>query len=141
TDVEDIDNRPIFISFNGGPGAASLWMHMGYTSPVRLKVSDEGFPVQPYGVVDNQHSIIDIADIVYVNPVNVGFSRIVGDAERDQFFGVSEDITYLADWISNFVSRHDRWRSPKYLIGESYGTTRVSGLAAELQDRHWLSVN
>lgn len=141
TDVKNSENRPIFISFNGGPGAASLWMHMGYTSPVRLKVSAEGYPVQPYGVVENHHSIIDIADIVYVNPVNVGLSRIVGDADRDQFFGVNDDIRYLADWISNFVSRHDRWRSPKYLIGESYGTTRVSGLASELQDRHWLSVN
>lgn len=141
SDVENRDERPIFISFNGGPGAASLWMHMGYTSPVRLKVSDEGYPVQPYGVVDNHHSIIDAADIVYVNPVNVGFSRIVGDAERDQFFGVNDDIEYLADWISNFISRNNLWRSPKYLIGESYGTTRVSGLASELQNRHWMSVN
>lgn len=141
TDVENRKRRPIVFSFNGGPGAASLWMHLGYTSPVRLKISDEGFPVQPYGVVDNHHSIINVADIVYVNPVGVGFSRIVGDAERDQFFGVEDDIEYLADWISRFVSRHGRWRSPKYLIGESYGTTRVSGLAGELQGDHWMFLN
>ncbi len=141
TDVENTERRPIFISFNGGPGAASLWMHLGYTSPVRLKISDEGFPVQPYGVTENHHSIIDVADIVYVNPVNVGFSRIIGDAERDQFFGVNDDIEYLAEWITTFISRHDRWRSPKYLIGESYGTTRVSGLAGELQGDHWMFLN
>ncbi|HET6528574.1 MAG TPA: carboxypeptidase [Balneolaceae bacterium] len=142
TDVEDKERRPIFISFNGGPGAGSLWMHMGYTSPKRVMIDDEGFPVQPYGVTDNHHSIIDVADIVYVNPVNVGFSRIISDTvKREVFFGVNEDIEYLADWISNFISRHNRWRSPKYLIGESYGTPRVSGLAGELQNRHWMFFN
>lgn len=141
TDVEDDDMRPIFISFNGGPGAGSLWMHLGYTSPKRLKISDEGFPVQPYGVEDNPHSIIDVADIVYVNPVNTGFSRIVGDGEKEQFFGVNEDIEYLADWIDVFISRQDRWESPKYLIGESYGTPRVSGLAGQLQGDHWMFLN
>lgn len=141
TDVDDNSTRPIIISFNGGPGAGSLWMHLGYTSPKRLIISDEGFPVQPYGVEDNPHSIIDVADIVYVNPVNVGFSRIIGDARRSLFFGVNEDIGYLADWISRFISDANRWRSPKYLIGESYGTTRVSGLAGELQSRHWMFLN
>lgn len=141
TDIEDTSTRPIFISFNGGPGAGSLWMHLGYTSPQRLVISDEGFPMQPYGVVDNNHSIIDVADIVYVNPVNVGFSRIIGDAEREVFFGVNEDIEYLADWISRFISNASRWRSPKYLIGESYGTTRVAGLAGELQGQHWMFLN
>lgn len=141
TDVEDTDTRPIFVSFNGGPGAGSLWMHLGYTSPKRLKISDEGYPVQPYGVEDNPHSIIDVADIVYVNPVNTGLSRILNDGEREQFFGVNEDIAYLADWIDTFISRQGRWESPKYLIGESYGTPRVSGLAGQLQGRHWMFLN
>lgn len=141
TDIEDDDHRPIFISFNGGPGAASLWMHLGYTSPKKLKVDDEGYPVQPYGVEDNPHSILDVADIIYVNPVNTGFSRILNDGERSQFFGVNEDIRYLADWIDTFISRQDRWESPKYLIGESYGTPRVSGLAGQLQSRHWMFLN
>jgi carboxypeptidase C (cathepsin A) len=92
-------------------------------------------------VRDNPNSILDVADIVYVNPVNVGFSRIVGDAKREQFFGVNEDIAYLAGWIENFVTRHNRWRSPKFLIGESYGTTRVSGLADALQGREWMFLN
>lgn len=141
TDVEDKENRPVFVSFNGGPGAGSLWMHLGYTSPKRLKISDEGYPVQPYGVEDNPHSILDVADIVYVNPVNTGFSRILNDGEREQFFGVNEDLEYLADWIDNFISRQERWESPKYLIGESYGTPRVSGLAGQLQGDHWMFLN
>jgi carboxypeptidase C (cathepsin A) len=84
-------------------------MHIGYTGPRFLEIDDEGFPVQPYGVRDNPHSILDVADIVYVDPVNTGFSRIVGDADRAQFFGVNEDIAYLARWIDTFVSRRGRW--------------------------------
>lgn len=142
TDIDDLGRRPLFVSFNGGPGSGSLWMHLGYTSPKQLVIDDEGFPIQPYGVRDNPHSILDVADIVYVNPVNTGFSRILDpEVERETFFGVEADVTYLADWIDVFVSRHGRWRSPKYLIGESYGTTRVSGLAGMLQDRHWMYLN
>lgn len=142
TDVNNRIRRPLFISFNGGPGSASVWMHLGYTGPRKLKISPEGYPVQPYGVEPNSHSILDVADIVYVNPVNTGFSRIIDDSvKRERFFGVNADIEYLADWISTFVSRNDRWRSPKYLIGESYGTTRVAGLAGELQNRNWMYLN
>jgi carboxypeptidase C (cathepsin A) len=142
TDVEDTARRPLFISFNGGPGSGSLWMHLGYTSPKHLVIDDEGYPIQPYGVEDNPESILDVADIVFVNPVNTGFSRILDDeVERETFFGVEADVTYLADWIQVFVSRNQRWRSPKYLIGESYGTTRVSGLAGQLQNRHWMYLN
>lgn len=141
TDVRDKNTRPLVISFNGGPGSASVWMHIGYTGPRFLKIDDEGFPVQPYGVQENPHSILDVADIVYVDPVNTGFSRIIGDAARTQFFGVNEDIAYLARWVDNFVTRNGRWTSPKYLIGESYGTTRVSGLAQRLQGSHWMYLN
>ncbi|HEX6308197.1 MAG TPA: hypothetical protein VFZ69_08425 [Longimicrobiales bacterium] len=141
TDVRDRAQRPLVISFNGGPGSASVWMHIGYTGPRFLNIDDEGFPVQPYGVRENPNSILDIADIVYVDPVNTGFSRIVGDADRSLFFGVNEDIAYLARWIDMFVSRHGRWTSPKFLIGESYGTNRVSGLARRLQSAHWMYMN
>ena len=141
-DVTDRARRPLFVSFNGGPGSGSLWMHLGFTSPKQLVIDAEGYPIQPYGVRDNPHSILDVADIVYVNPVNTGFSRVLDeDADREGFFGVEADVEYLADWIDVFVSREGRWRSPKYLIGESYGTTRVSGLAGELQDRHWMYLN
>lgn len=142
TDVDDDERRPLVISFNGGPGSASVWMHIGYTGPKKVKISDEGFPVQPYGVEDNPHSILDVADILYVNPVNTGFSRILDEeVDREKFFGVNTDIEYLADWIDTFISRHDRWKSPKFLIGESYGTTRVSGLANELQASQWMFLN
>ena len=141
TDVDDRSNRPLMISFNGGPGSGSLWMHLGYTGPKQLIIDDEGYPIQPFGVRDNPNSILDVADIVFVNPVNVGLSRIVGDAPRETFFGVNEDIAYLAGWIGTFVSRHDRWPNPKFLIGESYGTTRVSGLAGALQSSQWMYLN
>ena len=142
TDVRDQATRPVMISFNGGPGSGSVWMHMAYTGPMILNVDDEGFPVQPYGVKSNPYSILDVADIVYVNPVNTGYSRIVDkDAKKETFFGVNADIKYLAEWINTFIQRVNRWESPKYLIGESYGTTRVSGLAYALQGRQWMYLN
>ncbi len=138
-DVNDKQSRPLMISFNGGPGTGSVWMNIGFTGPERLNISEEGFPVEPYGTEDNPYSIIDAADIVFVCPVNTGFSRIIDEKiAKDQFFGVNADIHYLAKWISTFVSRHHRWRSPKFLIGESYGTTRVSGLSEALQGSQWM---
>ena len=142
TDVTDKSRRPFVMSFNGGPGSASVWMHVAYTGPKILNIDKEGYPVQPYGVSDNPHSILDVADIVYIDPVNTGFSRLLDPkAERKDFFGVNADITYLANWLDVFVSRVGRWTSPKYLIGESYGTTRVSGLALALQNQHWMYLN
>lgn len=145
-DVSDRASRPLLISFNGGPGSASVWMHVAYTGPMVLNIDEEGYPVQPYGVSENPFSILDICDIVYINPVNTGYSRMVPNEEGDlpdkeKFFGINEDIAYLADWITTFVSRHNRWTSPKYLIGESYGGTRVSGLALELQESEWMYLN
>lgn len=142
TDVKDRTTRPLVISFNGGPGTPSVWMEIGYTGPRILNVDDEGFPVQPYGMRDNPHSILDVADILYVDPVNTGFSRMVSrDIPTSKFFGVNADIKYLAEWLNTFVTRKNRWASPKYLIGESYGTTRVSGLALELQNAQWMYLN
>jgi carboxypeptidase C (cathepsin A) len=142
TDVQDRARRPLVISFNGGPGSGSLWMHLGYTSPKQLIIDDEGYPIQPYGVRDNPNSILDIADIVYVNPVNTGFSRILDpEVDRERFFGAQPDVQYLAAWIDLFVSRQGRWPSPKYLIGESYGTMRAAGLAGQLQNAHWMYLN
>ena len=143
--LKNTENRPLVISFNGGPGSASVWMHIAYTGPRVLKIDDEGFPVQPYGIKENPHSILDVADIVYVNPVNTGYSRPIpdkdGKIDREKFFGVKADIEYLAEWLNTFVTRKNRWLSPKYLIGESYGTTRVSGLALELQNSQWMYLN
>lgn len=142
TDVKDQTSRPLIFSFNGGPGSASVWMHIAYTGPVVLNIDDEGYPVQPYGFKDNTQAILDVADIVFIDPVNTGFSRMMNkDIPRNKFFGVNADIKYLAEWINTFLSRYNRWASPKYLIGESYGTTRVSGLALELQQSQWIYFN
>jgi len=156
--IKDRKRRPLVISFNGGPGSASVWMHIAYTGPRILNIDDEGYPVQPYGVRENPYSILDVADIVFVNPVNTGYSRMLdatGDEgkgddgdnkmsdkdKRKLFFGVKADIEYLAEWLNTFVTRNNRWLSPKYLIGESYGTVRVSGLALELQNAQWMYLN
>lgn len=145
TGVKNPEERPIIMSFNGGPGSASVWMHIAYTGPRVLKIDDEGFPVQPYGVKDNPHSILDVADIVFVNPVNTAYSRpVVAKGEKvdpKTFFGINADTKYLASWLTTFITRNNRWSSPKYIIGESYGGTRVMGLAGELQGREWMYLN
>ncbi|WP_068544347.1 S10 family peptidase [Thalassotalea crassostreae] len=148
--VKDRASRPLLISFNGGPGSASVWMHIAYTGPMVINIDDEGYPLQPYGVKTNPYSVLDVADIVFVNPVNTGYSRILKDKDgkypakdkqKSMFFGVNADVKYLAEWLNTFVTRNERWQSPKYLIGESYGTTRVSGLSLELQNRQWMYLN
>lgn len=146
SDVKDIANRPLVFSFNGGPGSASVWMHIAYTGPVVLNIDQEGYPVQPYGYKDNPNSILDVADIVYVDPVGTGYSIMLEDEEgkmpdREQFFGINADVKYLASWMNTFVTRHNRWLSPKYIIGESYGGTRVMGLSSELQNQQSMFLN
>ena len=144
--IKNRAERPLIISFNGGPGSASVWMHIAYTGPRILNVDSEGYPVQPYGFKNNPNSVLDEADIVFVNPVNTAYSRMLPDIEGElpkpeQFFGINEDIKYLAAWINTFVSRKNRWESPKYIIGESYGGTRVMGLSLELQQNQWMYLN
>lgn len=142
SDVKNKDKRPLVISFNGGPGSASVWMHIAYTGPVVLNIDDEGYPIQPYGYKENTSSILDVADIVYIDPVNTGYSRATSPSvPTTKFFGVKADIRYLAERLNTFVTRNNRWASPKFLIGESYGTTRVSGLALELQSNQWMYLN
>ncbi|TKB45524.1 S10 family peptidase [Thalassotalea mangrovi] len=149
-DVKNNGTRPLLISFNGGPGSASVWMHIAYTGPKVIHIDDEGYPLQPYGVKTNPYSVLDVADIVFVNPVNTGYSRMLKDKDgklpgkdeqQKMFFGVNADVKYLAEWLNTFVTRHERWRSPKFLIGESYGTTRVSALSLVLQNQQWMYLN
>ncbi|MBT8284674.1 MAG: carboxypeptidase, partial [Flavobacteriaceae bacterium] len=143
--VRDRKSRPLLISFNGGPGSGSVWMHLAYTGPRILNIDDEGFPVQPYGVSQNPYSVLDVTDIVYVNPANTGYSRTIPETgkevDRSKFFGINADIKYLAEWLNTFVTRHNRWRSPKYIVGESYGGTRVMGLSLALQNQQWMYLN
>tara|TARA_Y100000996_G_scaffold216045_1_gene169615 strand:- start:1756 stop:3234 length:1479 start_codon:yes stop_codon:yes gene_type:complete len=145
TDLKSNLKRPIIFSFNGGPGSASVWMHIAYTGPKILKIDNEGYPIQPYGFKSNPYSILDVADIVFINPVNTGYSRMIKVdgklPDRKMFFGINEDIKYLSEWLSTFVSRNNRWESSKYIIGESYGGTRVMGLSLALQNQQWMYLN
>ena len=143
--VKDRASRPLLFSFNGGPGSGSVWMHLAYTGPRILKIDDEGYPVQPYGVKENPFSVLDVTDIVYINPANTGYSRTIPETgkevDREKFFGINADTKYLAEWMNTFVTRNNRWRSPKYIVGESYGGTRVMGLSLALQNQQWMYLN
>jgi carboxypeptidase C (cathepsin A) len=142
TGIQDASTRPLVFSFNGGPGTASVWMHMGYTGPRRVVYDDDGFALRPPGTLeDNPHSILDVADIVYIDPVATGFSRMVEGEELHRFHGTLPDIRSVAEFIRLYLLRADRWMSPKFVIGESYGTTRASGLAGLLLSRHQIYLN
>jgi carboxypeptidase C (cathepsin A) len=141
-DVPDRTKRPIFYSFNGGPGTASVWMHMGFTGPRRVVYDEEGMMLSPpYRLADNEHTILDIADIVYIDPVATGYSRMATGEDPHKFHGVLDDIKSVAEFIRIWTTRNSRWDSPKFIIGESYGTTRAAGLAGYLQDQHQMYLN
>jgi carboxypeptidase C (cathepsin A) len=134
--------RPMVFSFNGGPGTASVWMHMGYTGPRRVQYDQEGFALKPpVGLEDNPHSILDVADIVYIDPIATGFSRMEEGEDEHKYHGTLSDIESVGEFIRLFIVRKNRWDSPKFLIGESYGTTRASGLAGHLLDAHQIYLN
>ena len=127
-------SRPLIFAYNGGPGSASYWLHMGVMGPKRVVTSEvgpQGAP--PYPLEENPACLLDVADIVMVDPVGTGLSRPVGDGKGADFWGVDEDARSLAEFVRRFLSRHGRWNSPRYLLGESYGTTRSAVLADRLQ--------
>lgn len=142
SDTRDPATRPIAFIYNGGPGAASAWLHMGAFGPRRIVVTDpEPNPPAPYRLADNPGSLIDVADMVFIDPIGTGFSRVVGEGKGSDFWGVDEDARSLAQFIRRYVSRNNRWNSPKYLIGESYGTTRSAVLGNVLQRREGMDLN
>jgi carboxypeptidase C (cathepsin A) len=127
-------SRPIIFSYNGGPGSASFWLHMGIMGPRRVVTPNVGQQAPPpYPLVDNQHTLLDIADIVMIDPIGTGFSRPAGEAEGSDFWGLDEDAASLTQFIRRLLSENNRWNSPRYLLGESYGTTRSAVLAGHLQ--------
>ncbi len=135
----DPGKRPITFCFNGGPGASAVWLHLGGLGPRRVNFPPAGLsPTSVAEVVDNPNSILDGSDLVFIDPVSTGLSRAAKDEKPEQFFGLDEDIQSLGEFVRLFTTREQRWLSPKYLCGESYGTTRVAGLAAYLQDTHGL---
>jgi carboxypeptidase C (cathepsin A) len=141
-DGENPKTRPVAFLFNGGPGSASIWLHMGSFGPKRVQMADEGFmPAPPGQLVDNEHALIDVCDVVFVDAISTGYSRTVAGVDPTQFHGVRGDLRAFGTFIRGFLDQFDRWSSPKFLIGESYGSIRSAGLAQELQTRHGIELN
>lgn len=139
--VGDITKRPLMFSFNGGPGSASVWLHLGALGPKRVKMLDDGLmPPPPYELVDNEATWLDKTDLVFIDPVGTGYSRAVKPEFAAKFFGVQGDIDSVGETIRMYLGRAERWRSPLYLVGESYGTTRAAGLSNWLFD-HGVGLN
>ncbi|WP_455142457.1 S10 family peptidase [Candidatus Hodarchaeum mangrovi] len=133
--ISDISKRPITFSFNGGPGSSSVWLHLGVLGPRRVIAEANDKPVNPpYRLIDNNYSLLDLTDLVFIDPVSTGFSRAVPGEKNTQFHEYKKDLKSVAEFIRLFTSRSKRWASPKFLIGESYGTTRAAGLSGVLQD-------
>ncbi|MEN8240846.1 MAG: peptidase S10 [Chloroflexota bacterium] len=140
--VKDSSKRPITFSFNGGPGSSSIWMHMGMLGPKRVLMDDDGMPYPPPNqLVENEYTMLDKTDLVFIDPVSTGYSRAVPGEKAEQFHGVKKDIESVGDFIHQFTTRNKRWASPKFLIGESYGTTRSAGLSSYLQETHGMYLN
>jgi len=135
-------DRPVTFSFNGGPGSASLWLHLGALGPRRVKMNDDGTqPAPPFALVDNEFSLLNASDLVFIDPVATGFSRAAKDEKPDTFFGDVADLDSVGEFIRLWTTRHDRWLAPKFICGESYGVFRAAGLAAYLRSRCGMYLN
>lgn len=138
----EMAKRPVTFSFNGGPGSASLWLHLGALGPRRVKMNDDGsMPKPPFALVDNEFSLLNASDLVFIDPVSTGFSRPAKDEKADQFYGDSADLEAVGEFIRLWTTRNDRWLSPKFLCGESYGVFRAAGLAEFLRSRYGMYLN
>jgi carboxypeptidase C (cathepsin A) len=142
SDVKDLSQRPLAFLYNGGPGSSSIWLHMGSFGPKRvITVNADITPPAPYKLEDNPDCLLDRADLVFIDPVGTGFSKAVGKAQDKDFWGVDQDAKSLAQFVQFYVTRNNRWNSPKFLIGESYGTFRNAALANLLQSRNGIYLN
>jgi carboxypeptidase C (cathepsin A) len=140
--VQDLSHRPITFAYNGGPGSSSVWLHMGALGPRRVSIPDTTHaPPPPYQLVDNQYSPLDKTDLVFIDPVGTGYSMATGKGKGSDFWGVDQDARSLAQFVSRYLSENSRWNSPRYLLGESYGTTRSAALGALLQSRWNIDLN
>jgi carboxypeptidase C (cathepsin A) len=140
--VEDRSKRPLSFAFNGGPGSSSVWLHLGLLGPRRVAAEFDGSMMPPpFQLVDNEFSLLDETDLVFIDPVSTGYSRPVEGEKAKPFHGFKKDIETVGDFIRLYVTRYQRWLSPKFLIGESYGTTRAAGLSGYLLDRHGMYLN
>jgi carboxypeptidase C (cathepsin A) len=140
--VSDKSKRPLTFSFNGGPGSASIWLHLGLLGPRRAVLEFDGnLPKPPFQLTDNEYSLLDTTDLVFIDPVSTGYSRPVEGEKAKAWHGFKKDIESVGDFIRLYTTRYGRWLSPKFVIGESYGTTRAAGLSGYLQERHGLYLN
>src|ERR1700723_90356 len=134
--------RPVTFLYNGGPGSSTVWLHMGAFGPRRVVTADDSHtPAAPYTLVNNDFSLLDVTDLVFVDAPGTGFSRIAGKDREKAFYGVDQDAHAFADFITQFLSKYGRWNSPKYLFGESYGTTRAAVLVGLLETDHYVDFN
>jgi carboxypeptidase C (cathepsin A) len=141
-DGEDPKTRPVSFLYNGGPGSATVWLHMGSFSPKRVQMAEDGFqPAPPYRLTDNENSLIDVSDLVFVDAISTGYSRVAAGVSAAQYHGQQGDLRAFGEFINEYLKTYSRWPSPKFLIGESYGTIRSAGLAQELQTRHGIELN
>jgi len=142
SDIKDLSQRPIAFVYNGGPGSASVWLHMGAFGPRRVMTPNaESAPPPPYKVEDNANSLLDKTDLVFIDPVGTGYSRAVGKAQDKDFWGIDSDVKSFSQFINIYVTRNNRWNSPKFLIGESYGTFRSAALSNYLQSSDGMYLN
>ncbi len=141
-DVDDRATRAVTFCFNGGPGSSSVWLHMGALGPRRVLLKEDGqLPAPPFKLVNNDFSLLDVTDLVFIDPVSTGYSRPAEGQKPREWHGFGKDISSVGDFIRLYTTRYKRWLSPKFLAGESYGTTRASGLAEYLQERHGMYFN
>jgi carboxypeptidase C (cathepsin A) len=140
--VEDVTIRPITFAFNGGPGSSSVWLHMGLLGPRRVDLGADGASLTPpFHLVENEASLLDLTDLVFIDPVTTGYSRAEPADEAKQFHGVTQDVHSVAEFIRLYTTKFGRWDLPKYLAGESYGTTRAAGLSEYLQNQLGMNLN
>ncbi|MFO0943541.1 MAG: peptidase S10 [Pirellulales bacterium] len=139
---QEQSHRPVTFAFNGGPGSSSVWLHLGMLGPKRIEFPADATPLAPpYKLSENQYSMLDVTDLVFIDPVSTGFSRPVDKEPKSQFHGYEEDVASVAQFIHDWLSHYGRWESPKYLLGESYGGLRAAGLANYLQGRYRIELN
>src|ERR1700722_822590 len=140
--VKDAAARPVTFCFNGGPGSSSVWLHLGALGPRRVKMNPDGsLPAPPFAMVDNEYSILNASDLVFIDPVATGFSRAAKADKADEFFGDEADLDCVGEFIRLWTTRHERWLSPKFLCGESYGVFRAAGLADHLSGHYGMYLN
>jgi carboxypeptidase C (cathepsin A) len=139
---EDAHKRPITFCFNGGPGSSSVWLHIGMLGPKRVKLDSDAKPLRPpHELIANPYSLLDVTDLVFIDPVSTGYSRPAKGEDKKQFHGYDEDLQWVAQFIHDFTSKFGRWGSPKFLIGESYGGLRAAGLSSLLMERYRMYLN